>query len=191
MSVNRTVAAGLAAVSALIGLAACNSEGSPVISPKAGSTTAPGAAGSTTTISAPTGSTRPSVAGFGSVAFQVQGSAVAQRCALLAETAQQQEKGLMDASVLPGYDGMIFKFSSDTTTQFWMKDTSIPLSIAWFDSSGRFVSSTDMEPCIGRADCPLFSAAAPYRYALEVPKGRLGPLGIGPGSVISVGGACT
>lgn len=185
MSVNRAVASGLATVFVVIGLAACSSDDSPVVTPNSGATTITTLAG--------TGSTRPTVQGFGSVAFRVQGSAVAQRCALLAATEQQQEKGLMDASVLPGYDGMIFQFSADTTTAFWMKDTSLPLSIAWFDSSGRFVSSTDMEPCIGKPDsaCPLFTAAAPYRYALEVPKGNLSSLGIGPGSVISVGGACT
>ena len=61
---------------------------------------------------------------------------------------------------------------------------------AWLDTAGRFVSSTDMEPCLDKPDCPTYSAAAPYRYALEVPKGGLGALSIGDGSVISVGGPC-
>ena len=112
------------------------------------------------------------------------------RCALLAQSALQQEQGLMNQSNLRGYDGMLFVFPADTTVSFYMKDTPLPLSIAWFDTAGRFVSSTDMEPCLDKPDCPTYSAAAPYRYALEVPKGGLGALSIGDGSVISVGGPC-
>ena len=128
--------------------------------------------------------------GFGEVAFRVQSSA-AVRCALLAETARQQAQGLMNRTDLSGYDGMLFVFSSDTTSDFYMKDTPLPLSIAWFDSNGRLVSTTDMEPCLGGGSCPLYGAAGPYRYALEVPKGRLPSLGITPGAVITVGGPCT
>jgi uncharacterized membrane protein (UPF0127 family) len=134
---------------------------------------------------------RKRVEGFGEIAYRVVGSEAGQRCALLAETSEQLATGLMGRTNLGGYDGMLFVFPEDTTGSFYMKNTRLPLSIAWFDAAGRFVSSTDMEPCLDRADCPLYSATGPYRYALEVPKGGLVPLGIGPGSAISVGGPCS
>jgi hypothetical protein len=71
-----------------------------------------------------------------------------------------------------------------------MKDTLIPLSIAWFDAAGRYVSETDMTPCGSATICPLYHAAAPYTVAVEVAKGGLGHLGIGAGSSLTVGGSC-
>ena len=133
---------------------------------------------------------REPITGFGEIAYRVNRAPDASRCALLAQSTLQQEQGLMNQTSLRGYDGMLFVFPADTTVSFYMKDTPLPLSIAWFDTAGRFVSSTDMEPCLDKPDCPTYSAAAPYRYALEVPKGGLGALSIGDGSVISVGGPC-
>lgn len=91
---------------------------------------------------------------------------------------------------LGGYDGMLFVFSSNVDYGFYMKDTPMPLSIAWFDAAGRLVSTADMEPCLTGGTCPNYYAAGGYRYALEVPQGRLSALGITPGAVISVGGPC-
>ena len=144
--------------------------------------------------------TRVLVPGFGEVSFRVDGTDVvfgsglvqAARCALLAETAQQQAKGLMDRTDMGGYDAMIFRFAEDTTGPFYMKNTPMPLSIAWFDGDGKFVSAADMEPCLNRRSCPTYPAAGPYRYAVEVPKGSLDALGIGPGSrlVVSPARSC-
>jgi uncharacterized membrane protein (UPF0127 family) len=136
------------------------------------------------------------VPGFDQTAFEVNSGALTpgltpvKHCALLATTRSQQEKGLMFRHDLAGYDGIVFQWSSPTTVQFWMKDTYIPLSIAWFDPTGHFVSAADMAPCRNPTDCPVYSARAPYTIALEVPQGQLGQLGIGPGSSISVGGGC-
>lgn len=133
---------------------------------------------------------RVQIAPFGEIAFRVDRMAAAERCALLAQNDQQRSRGLMNQMSLSGYDGMLFVFEADTRGSFYMKDTPLPLSIAWFDASGRFVSATDMEPCLAQPECPLYSPAGPYRYALEVPKGDLEALGIGPGSTITVGGSC-
>lgn len=133
---------------------------------------------------------RARVEGFGQIAFRVDRMASAERCALLAQTERQRARGLMGRKDVAGYDGMLFVFDEDTSGSFYMLNTPLPLSIAWFDGNGRFVSATDMEPCLNGPDCPLYSATAPYRYALEVPKGGLGALGIGPGSVLNIGGAC-
>ena len=137
------------------------------------------------------------VKGFGEVGFVVGSpflpAALAgrTRCALLASTAAQRSQGLMNRRDLAGYQGMVFEFDGPTTGGFYMKDTVIPLSIAWFDQAGRFVSSTTMLPCPKAvASCPVFFAAAPYTLAIEVGAGHLSGLGIGPGSTITVGGPC-
>jgi uncharacterized membrane protein (UPF0127 family) len=130
---------------------------------------------------------------FGEIAFRIEGAgakAAAVRCALLAETQAQQELGLMNRTDIGGYDGMLFRFAVDTSVSFYMKDTPLPLSIAFFDSTGAFVSTADMAPCIHQASCPLFNAARPYRYALEVPQGALPRLGIGAGTRLVTAGPC-
>lgn len=93
---------------------------------------------------------------------------------LLANTDAERSQGLMGKKNLGGYDGMLFEFPSDTQGGFWMKDTLIPLSIAFFDASGRVVDFFDMEPCPPQTTtCPTYRPDAPYRRALEVPKGDL------------------
>jgi uncharacterized membrane protein (UPF0127 family) len=131
---------------------------------------------------------RTPVPGFGEVAFHVASGP--ELCALLAQTANQQARGLMARTDLAGHAGMLFVFAADSTGTFYMRNTPMPLSIAWFDGTGRFVSATDMVPCPDRPDCHQYAAARAYRYALEVPQGGLGGLGVGPGSTITVGGGC-
>jgi uncharacterized membrane protein (UPF0127 family) len=133
--------------------------------------------------------------GFETVAFTVTGSAgtgdPVSGCALLARTPAERGRGLMEQRGLAGYDGMVFLWPASTDEAFYMKDTLIPLSIAWFDDAGHFVSEASMTPCppdIG--SCPLFNAASPYTVAIEVPEGGLGRLGIGPGSSITLGAGC-
>lgn len=137
---------------------------------------------------APSRDPLPSDADFGEVAFRIDGGAL--RCALLAETTAQHMRGLMGRTDLGGYAGMLFRFRSDTSGGFYMRNTPLPLSIAWFDADGRLVSTADMDPCLDQAECPTYRPAGPYRYALEVPQGDLGPLGVRPGSRLEVGGAC-
>jgi uncharacterized membrane protein (UPF0127 family) len=113
-------------------------------------------------------------------------------CVLLATTTQQQERGLMKQTSLHGWPGMVFQFQAPTQVHFYMRDTLIPLSIAWFAADGGYVSSTNMEPCPSTAAaCPTFAAGAPYQTAIEVEKGQLSSLGIGPGSSLQVGGPCS
>jgi uncharacterized membrane protein (UPF0127 family) len=138
---------------------------------------------------------RSRVAGFDQIAFRLTSPTAAGPsgpvyCALLARTSAQQARGLMFRRDLAGYAGMVFEWSSPTTSEFYMKNTLIPLSIAWFDQSGRFVSAADMAPCPSGVACPLYPAAAPYTIALEVPQGGLGHLGIGPGVSLTLAGPC-
>jgi uncharacterized membrane protein (UPF0127 family) len=127
--------------------------------------------------------------GFPSIPFQIV-SATQQLldwCALLAANERAREEGLMGQQDLRGYEAMVFEYSEDTETQFYMYGTTIPLTIAWFDHDGSFISSADMEPCASPDPnaCPHYPPPARYKYALEVAKGDLGRLGIGPGSKLA------
>ena len=112
-------------------------------------------------------------------------------CTLEASTTAEQERGLMGQRSLQGYAGMAFVFSAPSTVQFYMKDTLIPLTVAWFDPAGRYIGSATMPVCPPGTMCPTYAADRPYTLAVEVPAGGLGALGIGPGSTASVGGPCS
>ncbi len=90
----------------------------------------------------------------------------------VAETAAQRRQGLMNVSDLLDIDGMLFAFDADTSGGFWMKDTLLPLDIAFFDSDGAFVDGFVMEPCT-TDDCPTYFPDGPYRYALEMVEGSM------------------
>ena len=131
---------------------------------------------------------RAGIPGFEEVAFRVGPS---QYCALLAESEAQRQQGLMGRRDLAGYDAMVFRFPEDTRAAFYMRNVPVPLTVAWFDASGRFVSSADMAPCPDdEANCPTYAPERPYRLALEVPGGGLARIGVGQGAVLEVGGAC-
>jgi uncharacterized membrane protein (UPF0127 family) len=136
------------------------------------------------------GAGRQPLAGFSEATFEVRTAEgrVLDWCALLAATAAAREQGLMGQEDLRGYDGMLFRFEQPTDARFYMFHTRIPLSIAFFDEAGAFVSQTDMPVCTADAAdaCPTYPAAKPYVHALEVAKGALGGLGVGPGSTIAV-----
>ncbi len=134
---------------------------------------------------------RVALPGFGEVAVTVKTTAgeALERCLLLAATEEQHQRGLMEVTdpALGGYDGMLFAFEADSTAQFYMRNTPMPLSIAFVDGRGAFVSTADMAPCADVDGCPLYPAAGPYRYAVEVPQGRLSRLGLEPGATMTVG----
>lgn len=142
--------------------------------------------------SAPSTTARPPIAGFGETGFRVQhaGPGATAFCGALAETSEQHQRGMMGRRDLGALDAMVFRFAADTQVQFYNRNVPIDLSIAWFDSAGRYVRGADMPSCPDLDSCPLFNAGAPFRYALETPKGGMGRLGVGPGAVLSVGGTC-
>jgi uncharacterized membrane protein (UPF0127 family) len=107
-------------------------------------------------------------------------------CVLVADSAAERANGLMDAPGpdLGGYDGMAFTWDEDATGGFWMKDTEVPLSIAYIDDRGAIVSTVDMDPCTVGDDCPGYPPAGPYRLAVEVPQGELADRGIVEGATV-------
>jgi uncharacterized membrane protein (UPF0127 family) len=136
------------------------------------------------------GPTREPVEGFESILARItQASGTfADFCALLADDAESRQQGLMDRDDLAGHDGMVFRFDEPSAGNFYMYRTRLPLSIAWFDETGAYVTATQMDPCPSDDpdECPRYGTdGRPYLYALEVPKGRLGTLGVVEGSSIS------
>jgi uncharacterized membrane protein (UPF0127 family) len=130
---------------------------------------------------------------FGEVAIAITApdGSVLGWCVLLADAPELRERGLMEVTELGGYAGMLFVWDADSASSFYMRNTRVPLSIAWFDADGELVSDADMEPCPDEVEnCPNYPAAGPYRFALEVPQNNLAELGVGEGSLLRVGGAC-
>lgn len=81
----------------------------------------------------------------------------------LADTPDSQEIGLMRRPTLPDNQGMIFIFSRENLTPFWMKDTEIDLSIAFIDAGGVIVDIQEMQAYALDNHDP----AKPYQYAIE------------------------
>lgn len=107
----------------------------------------------------------------GSVTFAEHGGSTQIRVEI-ADTPDAQEVGLMCRTALDPDAGMLFTFAADTSGSFWMKDTLIPLSIAFIDSSWHIVSIMDMkvEPDPAHPQ-RLYGPPRAYRYALEVNQG--------------------
>jgi len=93
-------------------------------------------------------------------------------------TDQARVKGLMGRESLAPDSGMLFDFGLDVETTFWMKDTRIPLSIAFISSDGTILAIKDMKPF----DLTAVSPPGEYRYAIEVNQGWFASHGIKPGS---------
>jgi len=153
-----------------------------------------GPSGSTAPPSAASGRTPVPGYGFGEVALVVVEPDGTRHvlCVMTAEDAAQRQRGLMEVTdeSLGGYDGMLFLFDVDSSGGFWMRNTPMPLSIAYLSADGAIVSTTDMEPCEDAPECPSYAADGPYRSALEVPQGRLDDLGVVPGATLEQEGDC-
>lgn len=103
----------------------------------------------------------------------------------IAETEPARDAGLMGVRSLGANQGMAFLFPAATTVNFWMKDTLIPLDIAFWDATGTVISTDTMVPC--HADpCPQYGAARPYVGAVEVASGLLARQGITVGYGVRV-----
>jgi uncharacterized membrane protein (UPF0127 family) len=103
----------------------------------------------------------------------------------VADSQEERETGLMNRESLPADAGMIFLFEEDSSGGFWMKNTLIPLSIAFADADGTIVSILDMEPC--EADpCEIYEPGAAYRSALEVNQGAFDDWGVQVGDRLTL-----
>jgi uncharacterized membrane protein (UPF0127 family) len=103
----------------------------------------------------------------------------------LARTPEERERGLMGLRSLPGDAGMAFLWTAPTTSAFWMKDTRIPLDIAFVDGRGEIVSIREMPPCAADP-CPLYRSSAPYLVAIEANAGWFESHGVREGDTVTV-----
>lgn len=150
------LAAGMTVVVVAAGAVSCGSDRTAGIStPSRG----PEATPSSAATALPTATLR-LVSATGPVTLRVE----------IADTPSARGAGLMRRRYLAPNAGMAFLFDRPTENRFWMKNTLIPLSIAFWDEAGRIVSIVDMAPC--REDpCPLYSAGTSYIGAVEVNRG--------------------
>ncbi|ENO83680.1 DUF192 domain-containing protein [Thauera linaloolentis] len=98
----------------------------------------------------------------------------------VAHTPQTRQLGLMNRKSMPLQRGMVFVFDQDTTHCMWMKNTWLPLSVAFVDAQGKVINIEDMQPHTEDNHC----AAAPARYALEMNLGWFRERGIEPGDTL-------
>ena len=99
----------------------------------------------------------------------------------VAATQGTRMQGLMFRKALGEANGMLFVFTENARHCMWMRNTLIPLSVAFMDEKGRILNVEDMQPQTENNHC----AAAPARYALEMSLGWFKRKGIGAGMPIS------
>jgi len=85
----------------------------------------------------------------------------------LAVSDEERSRGLMFRKTLGHDEGMLFVFDELGYHSMWMKDTLLPLSVAFIDADGKIINILDMEP----QTLDTHSAAGPARYAIETNKG--------------------
>jgi uncharacterized membrane protein (UPF0127 family) len=100
----------------------------------------------------------------------------------IARTDEERAKGLMFRKALPDGQGMIFVFDRDQQLSFWMKNTVIPLSIAFIASDGYIIEIKDMQP----NDLNSVKSSRSVRYALEVPQGWFNRVNVKAGDVVKI-----
>jgi uncharacterized protein len=98
--------------------------------------------------------------------------------AQVALTPDQRATGLMFRREMPQHEGMLFVYEQPGLQCFWMKNTLIPLAIAFIADDGAVVNIDEMKP--GDVTTP-HCAAKPVRYALEMNQGWFAKRGVKPG----------
>jgi uncharacterized membrane protein (UPF0127 family) len=96
----------------------------------------------------------------------------------VAATELQQETGLMFRTHMDENDGMIFVFPESARKAFWMRNTYLPLTVAFLDDQGVVLNLEDMQP---QTENPHWSSG-PAKYALEMNQGWFAKRGIAPGA---------
>jgi uncharacterized membrane protein (UPF0127 family) len=99
----------------------------------------------------------------------------------LAVTPEQQATGMMFRTSMGTNEGMLFVNDDAGVRCFWMRNTLVPLSIAFIADDGTIVNTADMEPRSEKSHC----SAQPVRFALEMNLGWFAKRGIKPGAKIS------
>lgn len=102
----------------------------------------------------------------------------------IAATEKQRQQGLMLRQSMADNAGMLFLFPNDTTVGFWMRNTYLPLDIAYIDAAGKVLEIHQAQPL----DETSITPKGPYRYTLEVNQGWFERHGFGPGANVTLPG---
>jgi len=100
----------------------------------------------------------------------------------VARTEKEKERGLMFRERMGKDEGMLFVYEREEMISFWMKNTRLPLSIAFIDKGGRIVDIQDMEPF----SLETHPSAHPATYALEMNRGWFAREGIKVGDLVKI-----
>lgn len=95
----------------------------------------------------------------------------------VAATDPNRQLGLMNRKAMPPQHGMLFVFDHENTHCMWMRNTLLPLSVAFMDAGGVIINIEDMQPQTEDNHC----ARRPARFALEMNLGWFAQRGIKPG----------
>ncbi|MBP6500703.1 MAG: DUF192 domain-containing protein [Thauera sp.] len=98
----------------------------------------------------------------------------------VAHTFETRQVGLMNRAAMPLHRGMVFVFPEARAHCMWMKNTPLPLSVAFVDDGGRVINVEDMQPHTTDNHC----AAGPARFALEMNLGWFAERGIKAGDTL-------
>lgn len=98
----------------------------------------------------------------------------------VAATEANRQQGLMFREKMGQNEGMVFLFEQPAPICMWMKNTLIPLSVAFIDADGKIINIEDMQPRSTESHC----AKKPARYALEMNQGWFKQKNIKPGTAI-------
>lgn len=101
----------------------------------------------------------------------------------VAATPEERTRGLSGRREVPAGTGMLFLYRDEARRSFWMKDTLVPLTVAFLDSEGRIVQMEDMVPLSEEPH----TSRAPVRYVLEVPRGWFERVGVEVGDRVEFG----
>ena len=108
----------------------------------------------------------------------------------IAREPRERSRGLMGRETLPADAGMLFVYSREQPPQgaFWMRNTLIPLAIAFLGGDGEIRAIKHMAPCPGEraVDCPSYPAGVAFRAALEVNDGYFAARGIEVGDRVDL-----
>ncbi len=99
----------------------------------------------------------------------------------VADSRPQRTLGLSGRTSLPPDQGMLFVNEQDVSSGYHMKDTLIPLSLAFIAADGAIIAIVDMEPCAAEP-CPVYEPPSAYRFGLEVNQGAFEQWGIEVGA---------
>jgi uncharacterized membrane protein (UPF0127 family) len=103
----------------------------------------------------------------------------------IADTSAERAVGLSNRESLPPDAGMAFVWDRPVEADFWMKDTLIPLQIAFWDEAGRIVALFDMEPCAADP-CPTYGPDEQIVGAAEANAGWFSRHGVRVGDTVAL-----